>query len=154
MMGSHLTRYVSRLTWVALVGFLVLFGIGSRLAAPTSAGSELPPRPTLTPTPAPPHEGSEVGAHIVLEVVDAPADAWSVVQWQDFAGGWHDVEGWRGSLDQSGMRRWWVAPKDFDTGPFRWVVTQGQGGAIVWVSESFSLPAKGRETVLVTNRSW
>jgi len=77
----------------------------------------------------------------VLQVTGALADAWSVVQWQDFAGGWHDVEGWRGSLGQAGTRRWWVAPSDFGTGPFRWVVTQGPGGAILWSSEPFSLPS-------------
>jgi hypothetical protein len=98
----------------------------------------------------PSHERAEVGARIVLQVAGAPADAWSVVQWQDFDGGWHDVEGWRGSLDRWGMRRWWVAPKDFGTGPFRWVVTQGPGGAMLWSSEPFSLPARGHETVWVT----
>jgi hypothetical protein len=69
--------------------------------------------------------------------------AWSVVQWQDINGDWQDVDGWRGTLDGSGQRRWWVAAKDFGSGPFRWAVGEA-------VSAPFNLPAVGAETRVVT----
>jgi len=108
----------------------------------------LPPRP---PLPSGGDGGGDagwlVGATIELHVPGASAGAWAVVQWQDSAGGWHDVEGWRGMLDSSGVRRWWVAPKDFDTGPFRWVVTRQPGGAQLAVSSPFTLPAGSNQTL-------
>ena len=56
-----------------------------------------------------------------------------------------DVEGWQGTFDdaQTGGRtkQWWVAEKDFGTGPFRWLVYQEQGGPMLAASESFDLPA-------------
>ena len=59
-------------------------------------------------------------------------------------GGWHDVEGWRGTLDEVsngvGKKVWWVARANFDTGPFRWVIYQGPGGKLLATSGSFQLP--------------
>ena len=63
-----------------------------------------------------------------------------MVQWQDGPGEWHDVEGWRGEVEERWVT-WWVAPADFDTGPFRWVVYRGAGGNVWGISESFDLPA-------------
>ncbi len=71
------------------------------------------------------------------------------MQWQDSNGDWHDVAGWQGSLTPDGRRRWWVAPKDFGTGPFRWVVYAGRGGSTLGTSASFSLPQTARETLRV-----
>ncbi len=81
-----------------------------------------------------------VGAYIELHAPSFPVGVWTVVQWQDSAGGWHNVEGWQGSLQANGYRRWWVAAKDFDTGPFRWLVTAAPNREIRGKSESFKLP--------------
>jgi hypothetical protein len=89
-----------------------------------------------------------VGAYIELVGSDVPAGAWGVVQWQDSAGGWHNVEGWQGLMVNSS--RWWVHPKDFGTGPFRWAVLNAPGGAVLKVSEPFQLPTGANETTLVT----
>lgn len=118
----------------------------------TQAGADLPGRNTPTPTSASTGDkdnGQGAGAHIELHVPNAPAGAWTVVQWQDSSGGWHDVEGWRGTLDASGYRRWWVDAKDFGTGPFRWGVSQGPGGPALGASQPFSLPLEAGQVLLV-----
>ncbi len=74
---------------------------------------------------------------------------WAVVQWEDNAGVWHDVEGWQGPLDADGRQRWWVEAKDFGTGPFRWAVIKGGDDQPVATSESFNLPRKASETVRI-----
>jgi hypothetical protein len=71
------------------------------------------------------------------------------VQWQDSAGGWHDVEGWRGPLAE-GNRRWWVAAKDFGSGPFRWAIIEESGGRLLGASQPFNLPTQANETLQVT----
>jgi hypothetical protein len=115
------------------------------LPAPVQASSALPPRETPTP-PSPDGEkdkdGPPVGAYIELV---APVGAWVVVQWQDSAGSWHDVEGWRGSAANSS--RWWVHPKDFGSGPFRWVIYQGN--QVSAMSEPFYLPGTANETLQI-----
>jgi hypothetical protein len=76
-------------------------------------------------------------------------DVWTVVQWQDAWGNWHDVEGWRGTLDGVsvakggdvvGQKTWWVAESDLGKGLFRWVVYRSEGGPQVGASEPFQLP--------------
>ena len=109
----------------------------------------LPPRPA-TPTPDAAEEASALrGAFITLHAWNAPVDAWTVVQWQDALGGWHDVDGWRGHLDDSAgaEKRWWVAPKDFKTGPFRWLVYGEKGGELLGTSANFYLPSRSAEVV-------
>ena len=91
-----------------------------------------------------------IGAYIALQVQPASSELWTVVQWQDSAGGWHDVEGWRGTLDSSGYRRWWVAAKDFNTGPFWWVVKRGANGPVVGTSDPFTLPGQANSTLQVS----
>jgi hypothetical protein len=128
--------------------------------------NDLPPRP-VTPTPYP-HEkpgtgagsAGQAGAWIELHC-HLPAQSlsiygpelWTAVQWQDTGGGWHGVEGWRGTLDEVvsgvGKKVWWVAERDFGTGPFRWSVRHGYGGELLAVSESFTLPGAAGETARV-----
>jgi hypothetical protein len=92
-------------------------------------------------------------AGIELHVQAARPGLWTVVQWQDALGGWHDVEGWRGTLDEIGngvgQKAWWVARPDFDTGPFRWMIYQGPGGRLLAASEAFRLPHYETLTVVV-----
>lgn len=52
-------------------------------------------------------------------------------------------------LDSGGVKRWWVAPKDSGTGPFRWVVTGQPGGAQLAVSHPFALPGGLNQTLRV-----
>jgi hypothetical protein len=122
-------------------------------SSPTHAQPGLPPRETPTPT-RPPDEGDDkddkpAGAHIVLQVQSAPMDAWTVVQWQDSVGSWHDIEGWQGTLDEGGQKVWWLAADLFGRGPFRWLVYQGQGGKLLAQSEPFYLPTSAGEKVKI-----
>jgi len=139
-----------------LLAFLVLIS-ALLLAWPspvTHAGPGLPPRETPTPT-RPPGDGDDdkddepAGAHIVLQVQSAPMDAWTIVQWQDSAGGWHDIEGWQGTLNEGHKKVWWVAPDIFGRGPFRWTVYQSQGGQLLATSDSFYLPDSAGKKVRV-----
>lgn len=138
-----------------LLVFLILIS-ALLLASPspvTHAEPGLPPRETPTPT-RPPDEGDDkddkpAGAHIVLEVQSAPAGLWTVVQWQDSAGDWHDIEGWQGTLDEGDQKVWWLAADLFGKGPFRWLVYQGQGGKLLAQSEPFYLPFSAGEKVKV-----
>jgi hypothetical protein len=124
------------------------------LTTPTLAGSGLPPRDT----PSPVKPGSDdktdrdgpIGTYLELRLIGASAGVWTVVQWQDSAGNWHDVQGWQGTPDAQGDKRWWVAAKDFGTGPFRWVVKQGFNGPVLGMSAPFNLPGGADEIVQVT----
>jgi hypothetical protein len=104
-----------------------------------------------TPTPIVDHKKDSkkdhypIGAHIELH---GAGGAWGAVQWQDSAGNWHDVEGWRGSLSGGGQS-WWVAKKDFGTGPFRWVVSQSPTGPIVGMSQPFYLPTEANQVMVI-----
>lgn len=143
--------------WLTLIfsiaGTVLLLSLSSSL--PQTALADLPPRketPTVTlPSRPKPDRAAEaerpVGAYIELRVQPAQAGLWSVVQWQDAAGNWHDVEGWRGTVE--GVRVWWVAEADFGKGPFRWVIYQGQDGPRLATSTPFNLPSEANQTVQI-----
>lgn len=97
-----------------------------------------------------PGSDESVGAYIELHVAYAPAGAWTVVQWQDSAGNWHNIDGWQTSLVTGNNIRWWVAPKDFGSGPFRWAVTEGPGGCLLAMSSPFTLPDEANEILRIT----
>jgi len=127
----HQHRYVPMLSCLAIVL------VAAALFAPAALALPLRPDPNPEPTPAPLPSGA-----IQLTVSSAPADLWTVVQWQDALGGWHDVSNWQGALDD-GIKTWWVSSADYGKGPFRWVVSQG--GEELAASDSFTLPtAKGQ----------
>lgn len=146
---------------------LMIVGVGLIMLLQTAPGTQAQgvSPPTATPNIPPPvnpgggtdqdsnaddddTSSSPAGANIEVHVLDAPSEAWSVVQWQDANGDWQTVEGWQGTLE-NGVRRWWVHPKDFDTGPFRWVVLDSPGGSLVAGSKSFTLPRFPNETVWI-----
>ena len=119
----------------------------------TQAGPELPPR---NPPPSAPAEergdddddgDTVLMAHIVLQA-SAPSGAWGVVQWQNSAGGWEDVEGWQGPVSTNS--RWAVLAKDFGTGSFRWVVKSGPSSSVVGESAPFDLPSGAGQVVFVS----
>jgi hypothetical protein len=103
---------------------------------PRSASADLPDRPT-PPSKKEEKSGRNVGAHIALHADGLTG--WSVVQWQDSDGNWQTVEGWQGNLE-AGRAVWWVHPKDFNTGPFRWVVLTEANGTVIATSDPFMLP--------------
>ena len=132
--------------------------------APTAQAApfRLPPRPTRHPQVLPDPPRAPSGGFIDLRVLFTPEglqavahwqELWTIVQWQDRAGGWHDVTGWQGTLDEAvsteGQKVWWVADEDLGTGPFRWVVYQGRAGRELACSEPFDLPGAVGETVRV-----
>jgi hypothetical protein len=126
----------------------------------------LPPVPTATFTPiprptAPPITGSFIELHAQFPQAWPWREAhwqelWTIVQWQDGQGAWHNVEGWQGTLDSVvvkedggviGYKTWWVAEDDLGKGPFRWVIYNGRGGAALATSKSFYLPGALGEIV-------
>jgi hypothetical protein len=103
----------------------------------------------LTATPlAVPSSYVREGGLIELRVQPVQVGLWTLIQWQDARGQWHDVDGWQGTVDGN-IQVWWVAPRDFSKGPFRWQVYQGLGGQLLATSESFSLPRRTGEIVRV-----
>ncbi len=131
---------------IALMLFSLILGLfGPTLPAQASPG--LPPRGQPPANDPPQKETQEsdddpVGAFIELNVYPAEEGLWAGVQWQDQQENWHEVEGWQGVVADNGSQRWWVAQKDFKTGPFRWMVRQGRAGPIQGISEPFTLPAQ------------
>ena len=111
----------------------------------------LPPRPTPVSTAAPtavPSFYVQEGGLIELHVQPAHMGLWTLIQWQDTQGKWHDVDGWQGTVDGV-SQLWWVAPADLGKGPFRWQVYQSRGGKLLAESKGFSLPSSNRETVRI-----
>ncbi|MBN1874662.1 MAG: hypothetical protein JXA33_10565 [Anaerolineae bacterium] len=111
------------------------------------ASPPLPTAPVSTVVPSPSIESE--GALIWLRVQGQPIDShwqslWTVVQWQDAFGDWHDVEGWRGTLDEVGVgegrKVWWLPADLFGVGPFRWQVYTQPAGALLATSQAFYLP--------------
>ena len=161
-MRKWLPLLVLNLGILAAVSWLAAEATPAQQAAtPTS------PPPTWTPGPAPiktpqgaplPEPGWGGGA-IELQVRFSPArlkhwqEVWAVVQWQDAWGDWHDVEGWRGTLDEivgaEGRKTWWVYRQDLGKGPFRWLVYDRAGGKLLAASQSFNLPGASGQTVKV-----
>jgi hypothetical protein len=94
--------------------------------------------------------GEPIGAHIVLHVPAARDGVWTIVQWQDTAGGWHDVDGWQGTLDVGHRIMWWLAPDLFGKGPFRWLVYQSaERDKLLATSDPFYLPAAESEKLRI-----
>jgi len=126
--------------------------------------ADLPPRPTPRPTvpPEPAWETLLVSvAAIELRVrfgQEGQArhwqEMWTVVEWQDAFGDWHEVEGWRGTFDEfvdgEGRKVWWVYRRDLGTGPFRWAVYMSPAGELLAHSESFHLPGAAGQRVEVS----
>lgn len=143
MTGNYqTTRYLSlSLAIICIVAAVAL--------TPTLALAELPPRPTrpasqtTSDADSGADSGEPVGGYIRLQMPETNLGLWTVVQWQDQVGKWHDVEGWRGNLDDGFQKTWWVHPANFGQGPFRWVIYQSADGPFLAASNPFYLPTQG-----------
>jgi hypothetical protein len=121
---------------------------GQFLFAAGTAQAQLPSRLPIRHEHSADHPTPE-GAYLALTVTaDMAPYAWHAVQWQDSAGGWHDVEGWQSQTDEG--YRWWVDAKDFGSGPFRWVTKDSAAGQIIEASMPFQLPDTANQTLWVS----
>jgi len=132
-----------------LIGSIAIFALAMVMffAVMPISQADLPPRPTPTAVPMP--SSTPQGARIVLQTLQTQAEMWTVVQWQDINGDWHNVDGWRGS-SVDGSVQWWVAQKDFGTGPFRWAVYSSEEGELSAASETFHMPTDANQTLVIT----
>jgi hypothetical protein len=147
MLHQHTLRTRLMMVLGLLCGLLLTMLL---LTPNPSAVQALPPRPTpatATPTAGPAAYVRE-GGLIELHVHPLQTGLWTLVQWQDARGQWHDVYGWQGTVDGD-LQVWWVAPRDFGKGPFRWQVYQSYGGPLLATSQSFSLPQRTGATVRI-----
>lgn len=141
-------------TFLGLTLIGVLFGLAWPVTT-VEAGATLPPRDRGAEQgdsgggDGDSSDSGPTGASIELHTAGVPAGAWAVVQWQDSAGGWHDVAGWQGPVGTNGYQQWWVAAKDFGTGPFQWTVKQGSDGPVWGNSAPFNLPGRANEILRV-----
>jgi hypothetical protein len=140
--------------WATLIvaGVCVLLAVASLPSHPQVALAG-PPRPTPHPKPARAPASAPIGATIALALRFGPLwpqagipwqDLWTVVQWQDGWGNWHDVEGWQGTpdgiVDGEGRKVWWLSRELLGQGPFRWAIYHARGGELLTISEPFYLP--------------
>jgi hypothetical protein len=130
------TKLTSLILAGALCAAWLWLGSGSGNGAAAYAQTSRPtiaPVPTAQPTPLSlppvmPETRAEAGAWIELQAPPVYSGARAVVQWQDPSGKWHDVDGWRSTLDHN-------------TGPFRWSLTRA--GTTQTSSAPFMLPRSG-----------
>lgn len=122
---------------------------------PLPTSLPIPPKVTPVMIPTTVVKYADLGAHIQLNGVALTTTATNlkaVVQWQAGSGEWYDVEGWQTTTPTDSIV-WWVAPKDFGKGPFRWAVYQNEAGRPTQISKSFWLPTSAGEWVFVTLES-
>ena len=107
--------------------------------------ADTPPRPELTATPTPvttpePETTLPSTAVIILTLPDPAPVLWTSVQWQDEQGVWINASGWQSDFNADNMVVWAVAPAEYGTGPYRWVIYAEEGGDIQAMSDLFELP--------------
>lgn len=146
MLSTRSNRFL-----IATLFALFLFILALLLGFNEKAASGLPPRPEPTATAV--STKAPQGAFIQLETsgfIPGPQGIWTIVQWQDNLGDWHDVSGWQGTTELDGTQRWWIAPEDLGTGPFRWTIYEAQDGDLLAASEPFDLPEQTLQTTVVS----
>jgi hypothetical protein len=166
-MTTTKSRLGAKLTLVTgmICASLLAIGLTSLVQAAPVDIPPRPPKPTPQPTSQPAPQTIPVGALIELHV-QFPEEGlefhwqelWTIVQWQDEFGHWHNVEGWQGTLDEvvgdesrqkEGQKVWWLASDLFGKGLFRWMVYRTRGSELVAESDSFFLPSSANEVVKV-----
>ena len=108
-----------------------------------------PPRPAIPVHSEQPSGNGGVTGQIQVQTQPG---AWTVVQWQDGSGKWHDVEGWR-TQSGPGTVTWAVEEKDLGSGPFRWI-GYASNGRMVATSSSFNLPKAGQTLNVSMSGQW
>lgn len=132
-------NYTSAFGIAVVIGLVCgMLMVAARPSSAQAAAPTFPVRPPVRPTVPPDSAPAPVGGYIELRVQSASAGLWTVVQWQDRSGFWHDVEGWKGMLDERNLKVWWVAKPELGKGPFRWLVLSQN--KVVATSETFYLP--------------
>ncbi len=136
-------RYIALIAGIVAALVLAMLAQAAPQPAPEIIYTRTPrPRPTSTQKP----ELPVFGATIELYIEPTATSLWTVVQWQDRWGVWHDVEGWQGTTDDD-KQVWWVARPDYRKGPFRWLVFQSPKGELLAISPSFNLPSSDGDSV-------
>lgn len=137
-----------RLSKFRIFSLLILFFVPLLAAfSAESLAAGLPPRPTPEPV-----KSKQPGAYIELQLSGATVGSegvWTIVQWVDEFGEWHDVSGWQGTVELDGSQTWWVAPDDLGKGPFRWQVYASENGDLLATSDEFMLPEERRYVLIV-----
>lgn len=124
---------------------VVLCSFGLLFFGPQTVMADLPPRPTpVTKTIASP---ALRGGFIEVDTGVLAAGQGTIVQWQTLEGKWVDVATWFGHTEADGRKRWWVAPEDFATGPFRWQILD-EDGQVIAVTEPFTMPEQHGQIVV------
>lgn len=144
-MSPHKQRFYLRIP--IMLGLLLCLLLGN-LVLITPIHAELPPRPPLPVADEEDEPTRPLVAPLILSTDPSRSDLWSIVQWQDAQGDWQAVTGWQGTV-VNGRTTWWVEEKDFNKGPFRWVIQAGEGGAVVATSAEFRLPGEARKALVV-----
>jgi hypothetical protein len=146
-------RQISVRFLVSTAAVLTL-AIATLLLLPAQTAQSLPPRPALPTKPPSKATGSTIELHAQFPSTwpwneTDWQELWTIVQWQDNGGNWHNVEGWQGTFDRvkvdkdeavMGQKTWWVGASDLGKGPFRWQVYRSKGGSLVATSTPFNLP--------------
>jgi hypothetical protein len=92
---------------------------------------------------------------ISLSLANVPASSLVGVQWQDPFGAWHDVPSWQGNLDTadngvSAYKQWTIASDLQGRGPFRWVIYNQYGDAVLGVTPGFMLPDRSGVNLIMS----
>ena len=145
-MSHRLHHYLLLVLWVWVVILSLELSTTAKntvvlAVAPTRVDPTPLPPPTRTPDRKPQRSERVPVATLLLTVPISETQLFSVVQWQDVTGRWHDVNGWRGTIS-GGRTSWWVEEKDWGASLFRWVVYQQKADTeiIIAISEPFVLP--------------
>ena len=138
-----------RLSKLKVLSMLILFFVPllAAFSAAESITAALPPRPTAELV-----KSNQPSAYIELQLSGATVGSdgvWTIVQWVDEFGDWHDVVGWQGTVELDGTQTWWVAPDDLGKGPFRWQVYDSPTGDVIATSDEFMLPGQKRYVLVV-----
>jgi len=155
-MSSRLLRFIVLIMTLLALPFSV-FAASGALPAVASLPLVSPLKsPLATPSPIPGSisastplaKQDKTGASIQLNLANASRfiGAMAVVQWQDSQQQWLDVPGWRSMLGAR-VSRWWVSPRDFGAGPFRWIILRDK--TIIAQSQPFTLPKKAGITLTI-----
>ena len=151
-----MNKAISR-SWILITFCLAAALVLSAVSSQAAAAQEPPSRPDIpqhpSPRPSPSSSGGSDDDATGRIVLYTQPDAWTVVQWRDGDGRWHDVEGWRGQAS-GGTIAWKVEEKDFGTGPFHWIAFQPETEKIIGASYPFYLPGAGETIRLEIHSGW